>query len=192
MKQLFLLFLCILSFNQTAFSQENIDSIMKDIRTKYYSMVNNLEYDSVYVEEYDSNEDAEPEEGDIEGEEIYKYQFYYRKKKLVYVEKYQKNISYPGGHIENEANEKAYYWNGSLFFIFKSTHSHGHYRGNAIDNLTEERIYIKTGSPIKYLTKYIANCKIVNCPKEINAIKNKETEIDNSLQWFVDRYSGLK
>jgi len=75
-------------FSQFVFSQQNTDSLINEIRTKYYLMTNNFVYDSVFVEEPEPYDDTDEEIMEEEAEYNWKNQYYYNKGKLVYIEKY--------------------------------------------------------------------------------------------------------
>ena len=199
-KTITVLLILILSI-QLVNAQENTKDIILDIREKYKILTSNMEYDSTYVDYFNSEDNSEDPNSEGEPQEVeaiqdYTYTYYYKNEKLVFIEKKDRYLAYCQGNREEKTQEKAYYWEGKLFFIYKKSYLNAGGMENYKETYKEERIYIHNDKPIKYLTKKFEPNLEVNSnddenKKAITKMKNTESEIDEDVRYYVKSYSKL-
>ena len=207
MKILINIFLLILMNSEIVFSQDNIDSIIGDIRQKYKLINKNKTLYQTKEEDYDwvrdevipglSEEDLEYEFNE-QGTYIAEKITYSNNNKEIflivindctdlYCEKYQYER-----HIEY------YFWDSELFFCFEQKKDYrqvSYVSNEEKETASEKRIYLHNGSIIRFLTKKIEG-EGIWFRENINMqnIKNKSLNVD-SLETedykIIERYDSL-
>jgi hypothetical protein len=194
--RLALIVLCFMLIG-SAFAQDSIEKIVKDIRKKY-QLINQkkFEYD-VKEEEYNWEQDelvpklTEEQlehEYNEEGNYTSRKKTYYNKNKVIQLIEIDDEIQRYQENNTMRKHREYYFWQNKLFFYFEQNEE---IIGFESEKASEKRMYFYNEKLIRYLTKEIEDQGI----EALSNTNNEEQDIDDleTLKWedLIDSYNDL-